>query len=195
MTHVMTKCAAVGVAIVCALAFSVAAQPQQGALFAISVADDQEIFGITAVDGTSPFPLDPNAAGYAVLLPEGSSLSTFSGQAQVAGTSPPAGGANPTAAPAPAAVAEATLEGAISEGAVSSDTAAGGAGGPLSAECPTDWIELETSMVTLYYFSPDGSADEGPSWRAEPPSFFIRCRPDGRIVVWAGQPGTTPPAI
>ena len=86
MTHVRTKCAAVGVAIVCTLALSVAAQPQQGALFAISVADDQEVFGITAVDGTSPFPLNPNAAGYAVLLPEDSSLNTFSAQAAGGGT-------------------------------------------------------------------------------------------------------------
>ena len=184
MADVIARFAAVSVALVSALALSVSAQPQQGALFTISVADDLEIFGITAADGSSPFPLDPNASGYAVLLPEGSSLDTLSGQAQVAGQpSPPAGGP-----PSPAAAVEAST----AESVGSADTAGSS---PLSAQCPTDWIELETSVVTLYYFSPDGTADEGPSWRAEPPSLFIRCRTDGRIVVWAGQPGTTPPAI
>ena len=186
MMHMVTKYAAGGVALVSALALSVAAQPQQGALLTISVADDQEIFDITAADGSSPFPLDPNANGYAVLLPEGYTLDTFSGQAQVTGqpSTPTGGGAATLSAPE-----------AVAEAVVSSDAATGAAGGPLSAPCPTDWIELETSVVTLYYFSPDGSADEGPSWRAEPPSFFIRCRADGRILVWAGQPGTTPSAI
>ena len=90
MADVIARFAAVSVALVSALALSVqcaalsvSAQPQQGALFTISVADDLEIFGITAADGSSPFPLDPNASGYAVLLPEGSSLDTLSGQAQV----------------------------------------------------------------------------------------------------------------
>ena len=185
MMQSMTKTIAVSVALVTALAWSVVAQPQQGALFTISVADAQEVFGITAADGSSPFPLDPNANGYAVLLPEGSSLATFSGQAQVAG--------QPSSSSSAGGVALDATPTSVAEAVVSADSAGVGTGDPLSAQCPTDWIELETSVVTLYYFSPDGSADEGPSWRAEPPSFFIRWRPDGRIVVWAGQPGTTPP--
>jgi hypothetical protein len=80
----------------------------------------------------------------------------------------------------------------VAEAEVSADAAAGG--DPLQVQCPTDWIELETYSAAFYDFSPDG-ADEGPSWSSEPPSFFIRCREDGRTVVWVGKPGTTPPGV
>jgi hypothetical protein len=175
------KSVAFGAAVVGVLAIGpVAAQT----LYLVLVIGDLEIYEVTLSDGSSPSPIDPNADGYEILLPEGSTLGTFSGVAQVAGAqSTPTGGAA-AAASASAAVAS------VAEAAVSADAAAGG--DPLQTQCPTDWIELETYSAALYYFSPDG-ADEGPSWSAEPPSFFIRCRADGRVVVWVGKPGTAPP--
>ncbi len=65
----------------------------------------------------------------------------------------------------------------------------------LPAEGPTDWIQLQTSVATLYYFSQGGSAEEGPQFRVESPSLWIKRLPNGRILLWFGQPGTTPPAV
>lgn len=179
-----TKRVAFGAAVVGALAVgSVAAQT----LYLTLAIGDLEIYEVTLSDGSSPSPIDPNAEGYEILLPAGSSLGTFSGVAQVAGAqSTPTGGAGAAASASGASSAS------VAEAAVSADAAA--SGDPLQAQCPTDWIELETYSAAFYYFSPDG-ADEGPSWSSEPPSFFIRCRADGRVVVWVGKPGTTPPVI
>ena len=167
---------------------------EENPVFTGSWADNLELYGLRPFGVPSYFPLDPNAEGYVVLLPEGSSLTSLQGSATIAGqqsTSTP-GGAVSAAGAAVGAAAAGTLVESVSEGA---DVGGTGAGGPLSAECPTEWIQLETSVATLYYFSPDGTADEGPSWRQENPSIWIRCLANGDIAVWLGQPGTSPPAL
>lgn len=177
---------------------AVAAQPHPGRILMFSAGDNIEIDSVTLGDGSTPFPLNSNAPGLTVLLPDdGYTLGALEGSAQVVGQT--SGSSTGVASAAGAGFGGAVAGAAI--GAAAADTVSeaavveGGAANGLPAEGPTDWIRLETSVATLYYFSPDGSAEEGPPFRVESPSLWIRRLSNGRILLWFGQPGTTPPAV
>ena len=163
---------------------------EENPIFTVSLADNIEIYGLRTIGGSSYFPLKPNNAGYVVVLPLGYGLTSLEGSAELAGQQATSTAGGTSAGAAAGGVASAQ-EGAAS----ASDVSSAGSGAPLATEGPTDWIELSTSVATLYYFSPDGTADEGPTWRQESPSIWIRRLPNSDVVLWVGQPGTSPPAL
>ena len=171
---------------------AVAAQPHPGRILMFSAGDNIEIDSVTLGDGSTPFPLNSNAPGLTVLFPDREyTLSVLEGSAQVVGQT---SGSSTGVAGAAGAVAGAAIGAAAAATVSEAAVVEGGAANGLPAEGPTDWIRLKTSVATLYYFSHDGSAEEGPPFRVESPSLWIKRLPNGRILLWFGQPGTTPPA-
>ncbi len=172
---------------------AVAAQPHPGRILMFSAGDNIEIDSVTLGDGSTPFPLNSNASGFTVMFPDnGYTLGALEGSAQVVGQT---SGSSTGVASAAGAVAGAAIGAAAADTVSEAAVVEGGPANGLPAEGPTDWIQLQTSVATLYYFSQDGSAEEGPPFRVESPSLWIKRLPNGRILLWFGQPGTTPPAV
>ena len=72
-------------------------------------------------------------------------------------------------------------------------TATEGAAAGAGAESgDSGWIELETAVASVFYFSPEGEGES--SWRHEPPRLFIRRLADGRVVVMLGDKDVEPPS-
>lgn len=117
-----------------------------------------------ALDMTKPDAIDGGADAYYVRLPEGA---TIDGVARRKGAKEPAPQTGPVSVSESAMVASSQVD-----------------------EGPTGWIELEASVVSVFYFSPDGEGESG--WRHDKPSLFARRLADDTIVVFVGKPGTRP---
>ncbi len=155
------------------------AQPDKRSL-SLALGDSSETVVRGAVtqgaptDGQFPDEIDRNAASYTVLLEKDTTMGSFEGSARVAGQAAPTVAAGPVT----------TLE-TVSEAAM------GAAGDASASEGATEWVEMSTAAAALYFFSAENGS--GPNWERRPPAMFMRRTIEGRILVWLGRPGTSPP--
>lgn len=134
--------------------------------------DDQEAADAAskfdpALDMKKPDAIDGDAESYYVRLPEGATIQALDGVAQRKGAGKPSSQTGAVS---------------VSERADAATSAAD--------EGPTGWIELEASVASVFYWSPDGEGES--SWRRDRPSLFIRRLADETVVVFMGEPGTRP---
>jgi len=137
--------------------------------------DDREIVDADetlggALDGKRPDRIDADAERYFVLMPESTTIDAFTGNATKIGET-------------------ASERGAAGEASMSGSGVASSAGDDHG---DTGWIEYNASVVSVFYFSPDGEGES--DWRREPARLFIRRFADGRVVVMVGGRDVSPPA-